>query len=538
MDQIQTREKIGKGRSGVVYKSSDSFGNMLAIKVFSGGDFLTKLVNYVLTGAPNAYSWNEDAVASAHLRRKILAILLPHWFGSRLKIARSYGYDWNKELKAYELNTAFIEGRPTSLHHPFSQDAKGEYDDLCYKVMAPLQEKLLASGFEGLVWQAGKANPVALNNFLLDNDGKWVWIDAESGVPAVFPLNPLTLLFFYLPKAFRYRHFLFDDVDTEKLANYVSKNRDQFEEAAFNQLNELTKQLQNRQDKWRSVGRSRKSIIYKLKTDRITQQQADWYNRHLLLWYGRELTGVVKQSVLKIAVQFPLWTLKKISAINFREIIKNSYRLIFDAKFRKSRIEKYLNLRISEWKERGQLDFDQTQFLQKQVKHESASPYLADFMIVLALKPITQVIELLLLPSLFAAGLISAGFLAVGVAFGGIIYRTLYTLSKMLYEQVKFAPSQQHSRVIALLVGLIPTVGNAAYPVQMVYSATTRKKELAAFMIYDLLSAIGRKIPVWGGKDTRTEHFFNHIPDWIVRKRIKLKTFSKKKKTPPVSISA
>jgi len=44
--------------------------------------------------------------------------------------------------------------------------------------MKPLQKRLIESGFDGLVWQAGKGNPVALNNFLLDNKRNWVWIDA------------------------------------------------------------------------------------------------------------------------------------------------------------------------------------------------------------------------------------------------------------------------------------------------------------------------------------------------------------------------
>ena len=37
--------------------------------------------------------------------------------------------------------------------------------------------------------------------------------------------------------------------------------------------------------------------------------------------------------------------------------------------------------------------------------------------------------------------------------------------------------------------------------------------------MYDIAARIGAKIPIWGGKDTRTEHFFNHMPDIIIRNR-------------------
>lgn len=530
MDYTTGREAIGKGRSGTVYRSSDNRGNILAIKVFSGSDSLTKFVNYVLTGAPNPYSWNEHAVQCAHLRREILTVLIPGWFGPHLKIARSYGTAWNNEFKAYEIVTEFITGRQVSLHHPFSSETEGEYDDLCRQVMEPLQKKLIASGFDGLVWQAGKGNPVALNNFLLDQEGNWVWIDAESGVPAIFPLNPLSLLFFYIPKAFKYRHLLFDDVNTGKLHRYVDENQDQFKEEEFIRLKEAIRQLEKQQDEWWSIGRARKSITYKLKKGKITESQANWYNRHIMLWYGKELAGFLKNGLISMVVKLPLWIIRKLMSINLWEIIKNIYKFLFTREYRKYSIEKYLNKRINEWEKRGQLNPGQADFLRDQAKHESASPYLADFIIVLGLKPVTQVIELVVLPSLYATGLISIGFLAVGAALGGSIYRTIYTLGKMLYEQFRFPESERHPRMIALVLGLIPTVGNAAYPIQMIYSVTTRKKELAEFLTYDLASNIGERIPVWGGRDTKTEHFFNRIPDFVIKKRDDLKNCCRKTK--------
>ena len=45
----------------------------------------------------------------------------------------------------------------------------------------------------------------------------WVWIDMESGVPALFPLSPLALFRFYLPRALRYGRPMFDDIDIPRL---------------------------------------------------------------------------------------------------------------------------------------------------------------------------------------------------------------------------------------------------------------------------------------------------------------------------------
>jgi len=514
-----TKEEIGKGRSGTVYKSIDKQGNTLATKIFSEGSSLTEFVNYFLTGAPNPYIWSEDAVQCAHLRREILGILIPHWFGSHLKIARSFGTSWNKEQKAYELRTEFIEGRQVSLHHPFSQSAEGEYHDLCSNVMEPLQKKLTDSGFDGLVWQAGKGNPVALNNFLLDKEGNWVWIDAESGVPAIFPLNPFSLLSFYIPKAFRYRHLLFDDVNTEQLNRYINSIQNELKEEETGRLKDAVSQLKKCQDEWKSSGKIKRSITYNLKKERITQSQADWYSRHLLLWYGKELGSFIKKALVKILYKLPAKIIKYLLSVNLISVLKNIFKFLFVGKYRKSCVEKYLNKRIHEWEKRGQLNSTQAEYLRDQARHESASPYLADFIILIGLKPVTQVIELIVFPSLYAAGFISESFLAIGVTLGGIIYRTVYTLGKMIYEHIRFSPSERHPRIIALVIGAIPTIGNTAYPVQMIYSATTRKKELAEFLTYDISTTIGEKIPVWGGRDTKTEHFFNRIPDIIIRNR-------------------
>jgi len=522
---------IGKGRSGQVYRKLDADGNDLAVKVFSGVDGLTNLVNYVLTGAPNAYAWNQDAVECAHYRREILNILIPFWFGSGIRIAKSFGAGWHKHEKAFKISTEFITGRPVALNHPFSRKTDKELSTLVTKVMQPLEKHLIESGFDGLVWQAGKGNPIALNNFLLDENGDWVWIDAESGVPALFPLNPLSLFLFYLPKSFKHGRPLFDDTDTVKLKIYIDSQRDNLENAigkeSVEKLIRFTHKHEHHQRKWKSLKRIQKSILYQLSKNKITQEQADWYSNHQLQWLSKELGRLLKKAFIKVFYKLPLKVIKILVSIKYWTILKNTFRFIFIGKYRKASVEELIKSRIAEWEDRGQLKTKHADYFRDQAEHESTSPYLADFIILIGLKPLTNVIELVLLPALYAAGIINEATLAIGVTLGGVIYRTMYTLGKMIYEKV--LPVEEHPRWIALIIGLIPTFGNLAYPTQMVYSASSKSKELAEFLMYDISARIGAKIPIWGGKDTRTEHFFNRLPNVIIR-RIKFKEAKRARK--------
>ncbi|MHC4390566.1 MAG: hypothetical protein ACYS22_04515 [Planctomycetota bacterium] len=168
------RPVLGAGRSGSVYLDDDKEHGRLAAKVF-GSESVVKLVQVVLLGAPNPYVWSEDAIQCALLRRRVLGPLLRFWFGDDVRVAPAID------------------------------------------VMKPLQGHLKAAGFDGMLWQAGLGNPVALNNFMLERvrEGagpetrRWVWIDLESGVPALVPMNPLSLLLFYLPKCFKHGRPLF-----------------------------------------------------------------------------------------------------------------------------------------------------------------------------------------------------------------------------------------------------------------------------------------------------------------------------------------
>jgi len=72
---------------------------------------------------------------------------------------------------------------------------------------------------------------------------------------------------------------------------------------------------------------------------------------------------------------------------------------------------------------------------------------------------------------------------------------------------------------VALVVGALPTFGNAAYPLQLLAASTRRHGEAAPFLVHDIFSATGRRLPVWGGRDTLLEHRANAIATFFARRQ-------------------
>jgi hypothetical protein len=153
--------------------------------------------------------------------------------------------------------------------------------------------------------------------------------------------------------------------------------------------------------------------------------------------------------------------------------------------------------------------------LLQHLERESSSDYLNDFGVHLGIKMFFMVIELVFVPLLYLVSFIDEFIVVTWLIAGGPIYRTVYTLWRMLQN----ASNRKEIPWIAFLVGFIPTFGVLAYPCQIIFSAQGKKKKIAKFIVYDFFSKIGAKIPIWGGEDTQTEHFFNRFADKLVYRR-------------------
>ncbi len=522
MKQLQSSDKLlGAGRAGKVFLVESKQG-LLARKIFYK-DKLASIINYFFWGAPNPYIWNEDAINCAFYRRKILSALVQFWFGDRLKIAEAIEVNWNQEFKAYQFDTGFVKGRHVALRHPFNQERTGELPALVKGIMMPLQKKLLEAGFDGLIWQVGKGTPNALNNFLLaeSTPGQYVfvWIDLESGVPALFPLNPLALASFYLPKSIQYKRALFDDVNPQKLKEYVNTYQAELQKTwgsqQYNEILEYIDLLEVSQEKWKSKKRIENSIQYHLKKGEINERQANWYLRHSFFWYKREAIALSKLIINKVFVALPILIIQKLTTIPYQQFLQQFYQFIFSQRYRLSLAKNYIRKKINYWQDRKHLTEEESNYLLQHLERDHSSDYLNDFGVHLGIKTFFTVVELVFTPPLYLVNFIDEFIVVAWLIAGGPIYRTVYTLWRVFQN----ASNRQEIPWVALLVGLIPTFGVLAYPCQIIYSAQGRKKKIAKFIIYDFFTQIGAKIPIWGGEDTQTEHFFNRFADKIVARR-------------------
>lgn len=522
------RPEIGRGRSGIVYAQYDGNGRGLACKVFDSRG-LTKAVQLLTLGAPNPYVWNNDAVQSAKLRRNILKHLVPFWMDGKADVADAVAAIRNEDHKTYELQTQMIDGWAAHLQHPLSDTFKDEAEHLWQDLMPALRVHLQNAGFDGLLWQAGEGNPVALNNFLFEPDnpspsyhdrtrptGRWVWIDLESGVPAIFPVSMKVLL------GYSFRHWkrlgrpMFDDVDVGRLTEYIETNAEELKKAlgpsSYRTVLSDAQRLGENQERWKSISRLGSSIGYRLARGDITQAEADYYADRKTAWYLKETNRSLVSSAAA-AKRGLARILHHAKNVNLPAIIRSTWRFLVSQKYREEFIHEHLRESIKKWERRGQMSAPDARLLLRQVGAPEASVFITDFGIHLAIKPVVKVAQYWVLPALFALGVLSGSTVALLILAGGALARSAYTLGRLVQSTARGTERPW----VALGIGTLPIVGNLAYPAQMIYSSGGKDEKLAQFMIDDGFARVGRHLPIWGGEDTWTEHKLNRMPRSIHR---------------------
>ncbi len=515
------RQFIGSGRSAKVYLSCSN-GREVATKVFTG-EKVSKFILFVLTGSANPYTWCKPAVQCAIARRKVLTILCQHWFGSGLSLPEVYGYRWNPGQKAYEIDMEFVPGRHASLLSPLRENQVDLAQELRRKVMDPLQARLVESGFDGAVWQAGKGNPVAESNFMIldEEDGyHWVWIDLESGLPALFALNPLSTLLYYIPMCFKHRRWLFDDVDCEKLRSYVDENCTELSPGQRDELRGEIDDLERSQRDWKQTSRHLASLNYARSQAHINDQQQQYFLDRPIRWFAVSVSrGLV--SVVSGAGRLVLDCLAAIRNFNYQKLGKRIIKYASNSYYRWGVIRWFVRREIFLWERRGFLDQVERDVLLAELHDDEISAYLTDFSIHIGVKPFIKVFIWGFLPLLIAAGSVGFGTAALVILWTGPVVRTVYTLWRMVASMLRSRP---HYPWVALFVGILPMLGNLAYPMEILYQSAGRGNVLGKFMTCAFSARIGSKIPVWGGRDTGTEHFFNRIGHRITAIQFRART--------------
>ncbi|MGB6045561.1 MAG: hypothetical protein WBF93_20575 [Pirellulales bacterium] len=511
-------ELIGRGRSGAVYREIDRQGQPFARKVFEG-EKLSKLVLYVTTGAPNPYSWNANAVCAAVLRRKIMRALVRYWFGDRLDVPRSFGAAFSRRRRTHAISTELVDGRHLPLRCRWRDRSTDPIRDLTQEIMKPLQQHLQQAGFDGMVWQAGRGNPVAAGNFLLTGQTpaarRWSWIDLESGVPALFPLNPVALFRFYLPRSIAYRRPLFDDTDVSRLTAYLETHRqnidDQLRPGTVDKLLGWARRLDRHQSEWKSLDRVQRGIQYYLVQGWIDDERAQWFEQNRRYWYLRLLDDACRKTgvaVLRKLDKIGQWYAR----MDFRQVARTGWRFMTSGTFRERLARRYTLRRIREWRQRRFLDRDSVKQLRRETKDNQCSACLTDTFVHLGLKPFVKAFVWWGLPILLVLGAVSQATAAFLFVATGALARTIYASLRSLQAVAK----KQQLPWVAWLTGLFPIVGNAAFPLQLIYWSRDKRKGMGQFLVYDVMASVGRALPIWGGRNSLVEARLNRLPDILM----------------------
>ena len=431
----------------------------MARKVF-GSNELTKLVQLLFLGAPNPYVWNEDEIRCAHLRREILAELVEQWFDGELYVARSHGWAWNQAARGYELRAKLVDGRPPNLRHPLRMNEQDQMQTLSTEIMPKLQRLLIA------------------------------------------------LFGFYLPRSFRFGRRLFDDVDTERLADYLEQRGSPRDALA------KVEELGFRQGRWKSQPRVERSIGYRLARGDLREDEAAWFRARPFRWYLREGSAVLRRLPGRIARRVE-GGLRRLARLPWRSAPSSFVRFFVSQRYRAELARDFTEKRIAAWVERRQMSESDARFLKSHLDQEDSATFATDFGVHLAIKPFVKTVEYWLLPLLYALGLLSEGWLALAMLAAGPAARSLCTGSRIVQNSLR----GKERPWTALFIGVIPVLGNFAFPIQLLRSSHKKEDDLARFLLYDGFARIGAGVPIWGGQDTLTEHRANQLADQIVRER-------------------
>ncbi len=179
-----------------------------------------------------------------------------------------------------------------------------------------------------------------------------------------------------------------------------------------------------------------------------------------------------------------------------RDTLTRAFLLCASSYFQEAYARHVVRERIREWRRDERIDRNDAASLSQQLETHDLDEYVCCFGMHLGLKLTTP----LVLP-------MKVGGVAAFVATGNVLYllpffftpigRTAITLWRMATRR-----GTQYGE--ALLVGMIPAVGNLAYPAQM-YAAYP---DLSIFLIRDSAARAARWTPIYGGKDTRVEIWF------------------------------
>ncbi len=542
---------LGAGRAAQVSLVRDTqTGKRYAEKTFKSEQGFSRLFRDLLYRlcfqSPFPYRAKQAAIKACLFRRKVLRDLTEFWFGRPL-VADAYYTRWDERAGAYVLGTEFIEGRgpklgPVNFHkirhllHNYPvrlykwitrskfQKAASEPWEIreAVRQLDTLKGRFHQAGFIGSEWQVNKTLSVPTSNLLKDSDGQWVLIDVESAFPAIiFPRD--------IWRALRFGSVpLFDDVDFDKLHTYLTANSEEIGERLGEErvkaLESNVAQLEHYTREWkegevalfshrhhlltdaRLRGQIRESIVeYWLLTGRISNDKAERLRKSVLRFYRYLLADLVK-SILSVPVVVVrgIMSFGRGLAKVLRSFAEVTYGTFFSEEHLHRMAESYTNERIDRWERSQRLTKEEADRLREDLQSPTTVEYLKGLVVHIAFSALTP-------PVITDAVIVSLAVyedrhkILLALFFTAAL-RTLYTIYRAIRNRGK-----GFSYRYAFVIGMIPHIGILAYPAQMSFT----HPELSRFLSRNQASGVGTYFPLFGGTDSRLEHFCMRSLDWV-----------------------
>jgi hypothetical protein len=193
-------------------------------------------------------------------------------------------------------------------------------------------------------------------------------------------------------------------------------------------------------------------------------------------------------------------------AKNRRDVGTILLLLLFSSRYQAWFGQNRIDSSIDRWAENKRITDAEAAELRDNLLGKEVRAYTRGFGMHLALKALAPII----LPAKIGG---VAAFLANGNLWFLLpmlatpVMRTSVTLANWSTTRHEHIPHGE-----ALVTGWLPIVGSVAFPLQMFAS----RPKLSTFLIRDTASKLGRRVPVYGGADSRTEIAFIRASDLLV----------------------
>lgn len=415
--ELEHLRPLGQGLLSDVYLARDNAsGKMYAEKVFrregSAGAAMTSGLYRLFFQAPPPYQTSEDAARAALYRRNVAKDVSMFRFGYPAVSGGLYTR-WDEDFKSNVLGTEYVQGRPPlrgeanrELFRQLTNNSIGRLycslkgSDFCRmegprweidelkKHMKSMGKMFRESGFVGSEWQVDPLVSVTSRNFLRTDDGKWVLVDMESGVPAI--AHPK-----YIWKGIASGHFpLYDDVDSELLENYLAENEagisERFGSEFMDRLYANADKLVYHTGKWKGSEAAIFRNKHKIFTDPEMRREAR--KRWAEHWrkggeIDNKLASEIEQSDLSCLKHFSYDTVASaLSGLGYTwdsmaEITEKYYKIakgaprilysaFFDEEYLEKKTEEYIDREVEKWLDRGWISPEESAIIGSQVKSD------------------------------------------------------------------------------------------------------------------------------------------------------------------------